>query len=252
MVKKLKNNQEKWNKHMKEIYQKEMDKKKQEKEKEKEKQREKQRLARIEGNKDPKKDLVEEYKKLQKEFIKTDDDETIKKWKILSKAYKIGKEIYGGDFSIVKLSQHFDTPYTTVKRVLSLDRANERTWSLIKKGEISAFKVAQICMNKSIKYQDQIVDLVIAENLSTYQIKDLRIKENGLDVNTVRLEKAVQQGFTRKATAYKSYADTIKRMIRLLDIKKKDLPEKHISDIIGMLDELQNKINKKIVELVGG
>ena len=243
---KLDPEKERWNQKLEERYQKDRE------EKEKEEKQNKKVVAkekRDKENQDPKKELVEQYKKLQKEFIRVDDDETIKKWKILSKAYKIGKEIYGGSFSIVKLAQHFDTPYTTTKRVLSLDRANERTWSLINEGKISAFKVAQICMNKSIKYQDQIVDLVIAENLSTYDIRDLRIKEGGLDVRTVKLEKAIQQGYTRKETALKSFEDTINRMMKLLDINQKDLPEKKIPKIIDMLEELQMKINVKIKNL---
>lgn len=239
---KLNPSQEKWNRHLEEIYQKSIDKKTQE--------REKQKKARVEANKDPKKLLVEEYKKLQKEFIKIDDDETTKKWKILSKAYKLGKDIYGQDFSVVKLSLHFDIPYTTCKRVLSLDKANERTWEMIKNGEISAFKVAQICMSKNIKYQDQIVDLVIANNLSTVDIKKLKITENGLDVKTARLENAVKKGYSRQSSAFKGIKDTTLRMIRLLDIKKKDIPESKITEVIGMLDELQIKINKKIIELM--
>lgn len=189
------------------------------------------------------------YDKLKKNFNVVNDNETIAKWKILSKAYKLGKDIYGQHFTIVKLSYDFQIPYATAKRVLSLDRANKRTWELINSGEISAFKVAQICMNKSIKFQDQIVDIVIEQNLSTYQIRDLRIKEGGLDVKTVRLEKAVQQGFTRKETAFKSLKDTVKRMIRLLDIPADGFSDKKIPEIIKMLEELQFKTNKKIQSL---
>jgi hypothetical protein len=236
-MKKLDPERERWNKQVEEEYQ-------------KHKMEEKIKKDREMANRDPKRELVGQYKQLQKDFIKIDDNETIKKWKILSKAYKIGKEIYGQDFSVLKLSQHFDIPYTTTKRVLSLDKTNERTWSLIKKGKISAFKVAQICMTKNIKYQDQIIDFVIAEDLSTVQIKRLRITENGLNVKEARLENAIKNGFTRKSTAYKSLRDTSKRMMKLLDIDKNNLPESKISDIIEILDELQSKLNKKIQELV--
>jgi hypothetical protein len=228
---KLTTNQEKWNKQLEEEYK-------------------KKKMQKIQKNIDPKLSLVEEYKQLQKEFIKIDNDETIKKWKILSKAYNIGKEIYGQDFSVLKLSQHFDIPYTTTKRVLSLDRANERTWKLIKDKKISAFKVAQICMTKNIKYQDQIVDLVIGENFSTTEIKNIRITENGLNVKTARLDKAIKEGYSKKSSAVKAIKETSTRMMKLLDLNKDDLLESQIPEIIEILDILQTKIGKKIIELI--
>jgi hypothetical protein len=233
--KKLDPVKEQWNKQMEETY-----------------KIEKQKLSKTEEKKDeePKKNLIEKYKRLQKEFLKIDNDETLKKWKVLSKAYKIGKEIYGQDFSVLKLSQHFEIPYTTCKRVLSLDKSTQKTWKLIREKKISAFKVAQINLTRNIKYQDQIVDAVITDNLSTSQIKDIRVTEKGLNVKELRLEKAIKEGYARVNTAYKSLRDTTKRMIRLLDIDKKNLPESRISEIIEFLDELQAKINKVIQNLI--
>lgn len=244
MIKKMQNvklnpEKEKWNKRIEEEYN-----------KHKEEEMLKIKEKRENANKDPKKELVIQYQKLQKDYICIDNDETLKKWKILSSAYSIGKKIYGQGFSVMKLSQHFDIPYTTTKRVLSLDKANKRTWELIKDKKISAFKVAQICMSKNNKYQDQIIDLVIAENFSICKIKDIRITKNGLDVRTARLEKAIEDGYARQSSAFKAIKDTSKRMMRLLDIKTKDIPKVKIPEVIKILDELQLKIGNKILELI--
>ena len=96
MVKRLTDNQEKWNKQVEEDYRKKNRKEINKKELIKEYQQAIEK--KMQKNIDPKRSLVEEYKHLQKEYFKIDDDETIKKWKVLSKAYKVGKEIYGQDF----------------------------------------------------------------------------------------------------------------------------------------------------------
>ena len=113
-----------------------------------------------------------EFERLKQAFFRTDTDETIAKYKILQRAYELGKKIHK-TYSVQQLSIDFDVPYTTTKRVLSLERANERTWELINNGKITAFKVAQICMAINKTYQDEVVKMVIKDNLSTYDIKQL-------------------------------------------------------------------------------
>lgn len=204
----------------------------------------------VDNKKSIKNEQLKAYNGLKKQFIIVDDNETIGKWKILSKAYKLGKDIYGQKFSVVKLSYDFDIPYTTCKRVLSLDKTNKRTWNLIHEGKISAFKVAQICMSRNIKYQDQLVDLIIKKRFSTTDIKNIRMTKDGLDVKTARLEKAVKEGYSRKSSAFKGLKDTVYRMIKLLDIPVDEFSETNFSEMISLLDELQVKTNKKIEELI--
>lgn len=133
--------------------------------------------------------LIEELRrKYQKEKAKLDQirsDATIEKWKILSKAYKLGKQIWGNHFSRQRLAFDMEIPLTTVLRCLALDKANKRTWKLIKDGKISAFKVAQVCQSKSYHYQDEVIDLVIEKNVSTYKIKGLKVNCLG-DINKER------------------------------------------------------------------
>ena len=188
-----------------------------------------------------------QYNQLKKDMDRQRSSETLKKYRILSKAYKIGKMLHGHSFTYVTLAFDFDLPYTTVKRVCALDRANRNTWKKIRSGKISAFKVAQICQTKCITYQDEIIDMVIEKNLSTYQIKQLRI--NSLkDVREERLRLAVEKGFSRRDSAFYSFCKTISRMEELLLLKKKYLPKKKYPVIVEKLRQL----DKRIKRFVGG
>jgi hypothetical protein len=191
--------------------------------------------------------LIEQYSKLKKEYQKIDDDETLKKYEILSKANKLGKKIYGVHYSIAAMAIHFDIPYTTCKRIMSLERANERTWKLIYSKKISAFKVAQICLTKNYTKQDNIVDAVIKDNLSTYQIKRLDV-QNKNKFKEERLNMVLERGFSRQDVAYKSLIETITRLNKLLDTNKTAFPTKKIPDIIESLEDLKDKIEHKIHE----
>jgi len=191
--------------------------------------------------------IIKEFEKLKKQFFKVDTDETIKKWEILSKAYKLGKQIHGNGYSVFRLSDDFDIPYTTVKRVLSLNRATKKTWDLINKGEISAFKVAQICMTKNKKYQDEIVKMVIKDKLSTVQVKDLRIDKRG-DIKEARLNAALEKGFSRKDVAYRSLKSTLDRLNKLLNMKMEELPESKIVKLIDIMENVKEKLQNKINE----
>lgn len=127
-----------------------------------------QRLCDDCRNKPKKHQLERSYFNNKIELDKLRDNITLKKWKILSKAYKQGKKIWGSRFTRERLAIDMDTPYTTTLRCLSLDRANKRSWKLVKEEKLSVFKLAMICQSKSITYQDEIVDMVIEDNLSTY------------------------------------------------------------------------------------
>lgn len=201
-----------------------------------------------ENKKDSKEKLKESYELLKKKFYSIDDSETLKKYQILSKAYKLGKEINGSNFSVATLSMNFDIPYTTCKRVLSLDKANKKTWKLINSKKISVFKVAQVLMTKNTRLQDEIIERVIKESLSTYQIKKIKMF-GGKDDKLVRLEAAVQEGFTRNDSTYRSLINHINKMRLLLMVDKSKLPADKIPKLIEELESLNVKITMKIAEL---
>jgi len=173
------------------------------------------------------------------------DDVTLKRWKVLSKAYKLGKEIWGFKFTRERLADDMDIPSTTVIRCLSLDRANKRTWDLIKQKKLSVFKAAQICMSKNRTYQDEVVDMTIEDNLSTYQIKSLKI--NSLkDVNKERQRIACEAGYSRKSSAYSNFQHWIERGKIFMAMNKKHLPKDKLPEIKTNLKELNVKIKEYI------
>ena len=175
------------------------------------------------------------------------DNITLEKWKVLSKAYKMGKKIWGTNFNKVKLANDMDMPFTTVLRCLSLDRCNKRTWRLIREKKISVFKVAQVCMSKNKIFQDKVIDMIIKDNLSTYQISSLRVGDIE-DINKERHRLAVEKGYSREDSAYSNFSNWIGRGKLFLLINPEKLPEKKLKDIKDGLEDL----DKRIKNYLGG
>lgn len=187
--------------------------------------------------------LILAYNKLKVELDNQRHSETLKKYYILSKAYKLGKKIYGQKFSIIKLSIDFQIPFTTCKRILSLDKANINTWKKIKSGKISSFKVAQLLLHKNTTYQDEFIDLIIEKNLSTYEISKLRARSLK-DIQKLRLRKAVEEGFVRKESAYCAWIRTLERVEDLCSLDKNNLPKSKLSILKNKLNYVKNKIEE--------
>lgn len=167
---------------------------------------------------------------------------TLGKWKILSKAYKIGKKIWGTAFTRERLAHDMDIPITTVLRCLALDKANPKTLKLMKQGKISAFKVAQICYTKSNVFQDEIVDMVISDDISTYNIKTIKI--NCLsDVAKEKHRLACERGYSRKGSAYRNFNTWIVRGKIFMLMDQRHLPEDKVSELIKDLINLNSQIN---------
>lgn len=186
--------------------------------------------------------LKKQYTESREQLLKMRDNITLKRWKVLSKAYKIGKKIWGTKFTREQLAEDMDMKYTTTLRCLSLDRVNKRNWKLIDKGKISVFKVAQICQSKSITYQDEIVDLVIKENYSTYQITTLKVRSFG-DINKEKHRLATENGYSRKESAYRNFNMWIDRGHLFLLMDKKHLPEKKHKEIMDKLKKINRDIS---------
>lgn len=192
--------------------------------------------------------LYEKYLELLKQYSSIDDSQTLAKYKILKEAYSLGIQLYGNSYTQSRLSDELDVPYTTVKRIMSLSKANKLTWKKIKQKKISVFRVAYILSTKDVTYQDEIIDMCIEKGLSTYDIKKMRINDYK-DVEKARLQIAVEKGFARKDTAYLSLKRSIDRLYTLLDLSKEDLPEKKLVQINQKLINLKNKIDKFITKL---
>jgi hypothetical protein len=192
--------------------------------------------------------LKEKYNVIKIQLDNLRSEETLNKWKLLSEAYKIGKEIWGNEFSVKKLSEDMNLPYTTTKRCLSLDKATPKTWTLIRKGKISAFKAAQVCMTKNNKLQDETIDLIVKENYSTCKIKSWNIQSKE-DLVFLRQQKAVEDGFSRKESAYRSLHNWIEKGKLLLLIKKEYFSENKLNELKKELQNLNRKIENFIATL---
>lgn len=186
--------------------------------------------------------LEKKYKEQKALLENIRSNATLEKWKILSKAYKMGKILYGRSFTRDRLAYDMDIPMTTTLRCLALDRANKRTWKLIKDKKISAYKVAQICQTKSQTQQDLIVDFVIENNVSTCKIKGLNI--NGVaDISKEKHKLACQNGYSRKGSAYNHFSNCIDRCKLFILMDRKYLPKDKIPALKKGLTNLQKEID---------
>jgi hypothetical protein len=132
-------------------------------------------------------------------------------------------------------------PVTTVLRCLSLDRANKKSWELVEESKISVFKLAMVCFSKNKTFQDEVVNMVIEDKLSTLQIISLRIN-NIKDVNIERHRLAVESGYSRKSSAYANFRHWAERGTIFLLMDKSHLPENKIKDIESRLKKLKKDI----------
>ena len=188
-------------------------------------------------------ELKEKYLECKKKLDEIRSNATLNNWKILSKAYKLGKKIWGPPFTRIKLSKDMGIPMTTTLRCLALDKANKQTWNLIKDKKITAFKAAQICQTKSNRFQDEIMNLVIKDNLSTYQIKTLKIKDFE-DISKEKHRMACEEGYSRKSSAYFNFKSCLRRFKVFLLMDQKHLPENKIEELKKDLKEIKNLIGR--------
>lgn len=186
--------------------------------------------------------LEEKYNAQKKLLDDLRNNATLEKWKILSKAYKIGKKIWGNSFTRERLAHDMDIPMTTALRCLALDKANSRTLKLMKQGKISAFKVAQICYTKSNTFQDEIVDLVIEGNISTYNIKTIKIDRLS-DVAKEKHRLACEEGYSRRGSAYHNFNNWIGRGKVFMLMHQKHLPKDKVPELMEGLKSLYSQID---------
>lgn len=173
------------------------------------------------------------------------DNTTLLKWEVLSKAYEIGKEIWGKEFTVKKLSDDMGLPYTTTKRCLSLDNATPKSWELLQKKKISAFKLAMVCQSKRNGFQDEIVEAIIKDNLSTSQIKAFR--PNSIkDVNKWRHMKAVANGYSAQESALRNFKTWIDRGTIFMLMPIKSVGKDNKEEVLDSLKLLKLKIDRYI------
>jgi len=99
--------------------------------------------------------LKRKYFASKKELNILHDNITLLKWEVLSKANKIGKELWGGQFTPTKLATDMGLSYATTKQCLSLDEATDKNWKLVRNKKISVCELAMICQANSNKNQNK-------------------------------------------------------------------------------------------------
>ena len=184
--------------------------------------------------------LGERYEELKQEFEKQKDIDLIQKFRILNEAYEIGKQTYG-TFSKEDISKDFDISYETTRRVLSLRRATKKTWGLIANKKISAYKVAQICLTKNIKYQDEVVEEVIKNKYSTRDIDKIKYKSIE-ELRKFREEKLLKEGYSRKENTFSSFSLVITKMLLFLNMDLEYFSESKYLEIYSKLKNLNKQI----------
>lgn len=187
------------------------------------------------------------YFKTKETIDKISHNATLAKWKALAHGYQLGKRIWGSRFSKQILSEDMEMPMSTVLRCLSLDRANPKSIKLMEEGKISAFKLAMVCHSKSKTFQDEMVNMVIEDNLTTYQIKSLKIN-NVKDIGLEKLRLAVDKGFSRGSSAVRSLENWIERGQMILLIKKSAIKGDRLAHVKDKLKDLNKKIERYLDE----
>lgn len=199
-------------------------------------------LKRVKPKKKEENKLKIRYNDLKKKLGSIEEQETLAKYRILSEAAKIGRKIYGGYFSIARLAIDFDIPVSTAKRVLSLEKASKYAWNMIESKKIGAHKVAQILMSIKKEKQDEIIKLAIKDNLSTYQIKKIRLYKD--DVKKLRLEAAISKGFARRWNEINAFIASITRLDSFLKLNTSEYPAEKKAEVQVKLTNLKNKIEE--------
>lgn len=190
-----------------------------------------------------KESLKKKYFETREQLETISHNATLAKWKALSAGYKLGKKVWGSRFTRQRLSEDMGIPLTTVLRCLSLDRANQKSVKLMEDNKISASKLSMICSSKSKTFQDEMVKMVIEDNLTTYQIKSLKIKDVK-DVGMEKLRLAVEKGFSRESSAIKSLENWIERGELILLLKKSKIEQHRLTDIKDKLKKLNKQIER--------
>ena len=189
--------------------------------------------------------LLKKFSLLKLEVKKLNNKYTYFMYKLLLKGYNIGKKL-NRKYTYEDLEDDFDIEHHLVIRIMSLTKANEKTWKLIKRNKISLDKVSYILRRHRAKKQDEIIAIAIKNNLTLKNIYKLFMEGSREEVMLARTNLAIENGFNESYTAWRSLNDAILRMRRCLLIKINKLPKKKQPIILNDLKKLKKQIGGKI------
>jgi hypothetical protein len=87
------------------------------------------------------------------------------------------------------------------------------------------------------------LDMILKNNLSTYQIKQIRVKDYK-DIAKNNTKFAVKKGYSRQHEAYYKFIQAIDKLEIFLQMNKDFLTEKNKVTIKSRLDKLMDKIKE--------
>ena len=205
---------------------------------------------RSEEKKDKLKKIQNRLQELKKEFHEQQSINLIREFEILNEYYQLVKSI-AGRYSIEKLAREFEIGWGRCKRIMSLTKANKRTWKLIEQGKVEPYKVSYVLERHGKQEQDEIINDAIKYNLSARTLE--RIRSTNLKEYKEQLkEKILEEGYTVKSNAHRQFSQTLSRMnmFLLMDIDK--FPKSKLSEMYKKIERLNKKtsdwlkIHKKI------
>lgn len=188
-----------------------------------------QKLELKKKTEEKKKDLINTYDDLRRQMNIERDKSSLKQYYILKQAWEVGKKIQVR-FTKKQLGIDFNLTVSTVKRLLSLDRMNEKTEKLAKKGKISISYVLDVTSRKNNFYQKELIEKHINEGWTTYNLQKLDINnlKNLDNFEDIRMKKIKEEGYTRKSSASMGYDRAINNIILFIHMDLNNFPvEKH-------------------------
>lgn len=182
--------------------------------------------------------LKEEYNKIEEEINNYLHDKTLKRFKLLTEAYKIGSSL-NSTFNHYKLAEDFKISIKHCKRILSLRNCTKYTKNQIKANKISANKVCIITFEKPKELQNKIVKWAVQTNATNKDIHEFRTgnekSEEGIR-NDYDKFKTYSNGIINMSERIKKHgSENLKQKIK---VDLQELSEK----IISTLNELESNV----------
>ena len=106
--------------------------------------------------------------------------------------------------------------------------------------KITSFKVAQICL-KTKCYKDELTKMAIKGNLSTQDIKKIKV-DTLKDLYKFKRDVKEEHTFTRESSAYRSFINTTQKLKILLKLPISVYPESKKEIILQELNKLEEFI----------
>jgi len=183
-----------------------------------------------------KEQLEKRYGQLRQQIEKNVEKHIRKQYHFLSEAYSIGKELHGRPFGYKDLANDFKMSFPSVVRLMSLKKANARTWRLIDDGKISVRMASLILHRASEVRQDTLIDTIINEGFTSTDIMNMTTK-SAEEFNEDKMNISIQKGYAQRQHAWRAINTALKRIDSVCLIHPENIPKERINQTIGSTDK---------------